>query len=218
MKKIKIAIAEDQHLFREGIISLLKEEKNIRVILEAENGKKLIEGLTKLEEDQLPDVIFMDIRMPVMDGLETSAYVLKHYSKIKIVALTMFNTEEYILKMHRIGVHGFLTKDLLVDDLLDALDTVLHKGSYYSPEVTELLLKSATKKGSLKRIASENQLSERELEIIRLICEEQSNHEIADALSISVRTVEWHRKNIFDKLQVKTSIGLMKYAMDNNLL
>jgi DNA-binding NarL/FixJ family response regulator len=219
MKKIRIAIADDQYLFRKGVISLLKEESNLKVTLEVDNGISLLEALEKIDEQQLPHIIFMDIRMPGLDGLETTKRIVKKYSSIKIIALTMFNSDDYIVKMHRIGAHGFLTKDAVVDDLLDAVDMVLNKGVYYNEHTTKVLLNSADK--ILKSTNFDgvlNQLSSRELDVVRLICFEKTNYEIAEELGLSIRTIEWHKKNVFGKLKIKSTIGLMKFALENGLI
>ncbi len=218
MKKIRIAIAEDQYLFRKGVVSLLKEESNLKVTLEVDNGGSLIAELEKCK-DNLPHIIFMDVRMPVIDGIEATKIIVKKYPSIKIIALTMFNSDEHILKMHRIGAHGFLTKDSVVDDLLDAVDMVLNKGVYYNEHTTKVLLENADKILKSTNIDGVlNQLSPRELDVVRLICLEKTNNEIATELGLSIRTIEWHKKNIFGKLKIKSTIGLMKFALENGLI
>lgn len=215
MKKIKIAIAEDQILFRKGVISLFKDAPQIKVVLEAENGKELID---KLDENNLPDIIFMDIRMPVLDGVKATSLIVKKFPTIKIIGLTMFNSDEYILQMHRAGAHGFLTKDSLLDDLLDAIDMCLNKGFYANAHTSSVLFNNADKVLKSNTSKENTAISKREIEIIHLICEEKTTIEIADVLSLSSRTVEWHKKNIFKKLNVKSNLGLMRYAMENGLL
>lgn len=218
MKKIKIAIADDQSLFRKGVVSLLKENSDFKVVIEVENGRCLLDALAK-NENNLPDIVFMDIRMPEIDGVEATKRIVKKYSNIKIIALSMFNSDEHILLMHRVGAHGFLTKDAVIDDLLDAVDIVMDKGVYYNENTSRVILENANKLiKSTSTISSNNQLSSREMDIVRLICIEKSNNEIADELSLSVRTIEWHKKNIYKKLDLKSSIGLMKYALENGLI
>jgi DNA-binding NarL/FixJ family response regulator len=216
--KLKVAIAEDQHLFRKGFISLLEDIENVKLTIEADNGKELLDALEKNKEN-LPDIIFMDIQMPVMDGIEATEIISVKYPSIKILALTMFNSDEFILQMHRKGAHGFLSKETEMDEVLDAIDMVIHKGKFYNDHTAQVLLENAEKVlKSTSRTGVYSQLTQRELEIIRLICSEQSNMEIADELNLSVRTVEWHRRNLLSKLNIKTPVGLTKYAMENGII
>lgn len=218
MKKVKIAIADDQSLFRKGVVSLLKENSDFKVIIEVENGRSLLDALVKCEKN-LPDIIFMDVRMPEIDGVEATKQIVKKYPSIKIIALSMFNSDEHILLMHRVGAHGFLTKDSVIDDLLDAVDIVLDKGVYYNENTSRVILENAHKLiKSTSTISTNNYLSSREMDVIRLTCLEKTNTEIAEELLLSVRTIEWHKKNIYNKLKIKSTIGLMKYALENGLI
>ncbi|MBI1837392.1 MAG: response regulator transcription factor [Flavobacteriia bacterium] len=218
MKKIKVAIADDQSLFRKGVVSLLRDTDHIKVVIEVEDGQELLNALEQ-KKNNLPDIIFMDIRMPKLDGFRATEIITKLYPSIKIIALSMFNTDDHVIEMHRLGSHGFLTKDSVLEDLLDAVDMVMAKGSYYNARTSAILIENAEKK--IKSSANnlvKNIISSRELDVIRLICLEKTNYEIADELGLSVRTVEWHKKNIFKKIQVKSTIGLMKYSLENGLI
>jgi DNA-binding NarL/FixJ family response regulator len=216
--KIKVAIAEDQSLFRKGFMALLGDTSNIRFVLEAENGIRLLEGLEKMKS-KLPDVIFMDIEMPEMDGFSATEEIVRKYPQIKILALTMHNADDFILQMHRNGAHGFLTKDADIEEVLDAVDMVMNKGKYYNERSMRVLLDNAEKVlKSSSRTGVLAYLSQREIDVLRLLCSEQTNTQIAENLNLSVRTVEWHRRNIYSKLNLRNIAGLTKFAMDNGIL
>ncbi len=215
---IKIGIAEDQVLFRQGFVSLLEDEDHLQVVLEVSNGKELINELEFMDQD-FPDIIFMDIQMPEMDGLVATEILQKKYPKLKIIALTMHNSDEFIVQMHRRGAHGFLPKDSEFDEVLDAIDMVMNKNKYYNNHSTQVLLENAEKMIRANSVVEDfKTLSHRELEILKLICDDLSNQEIAEKLKVSPRTIEWHRRNIYTKLEVKSVGGLTRYAIENNLI
>ena len=216
---VKIGIAEDQVLFRKGFISLLEDQKNVEVVLEASNGKELLKTLKSSSIEQHPHIVFMDIQMPEMDGLQATEKLRKTYPHIRIIVLTMHNSNEYIIQMHSRGAHGFLSKDSPFEEVLDAIDMVMNKNKYYNHQAMQMLLTTADRVIRTNNASANlRDLSHRELGVLRLICDELSNQEIAEKLNVSVRTIEWHRRNIFTKLQVKTVSGLMKYAMENDLI
>ncbi len=209
---IKIAIADDHQMFIDGIKSLLKGNKNMLVSLEATNGEQLL----SLLKEQQTEVILMDVNMPVMDGIEATKQVKKLFPEIKVIMLTMFSSKDYIEKLLRAGANGYILKNTGKEELTTAIEKVMQGESYFSKEVTERIME-----GLQGKKAENNphmvELTEREKDVLRLIVQELTSHEIADKLFISFHTVETHRKNLISKLQVKNIAGLVKYAVQNGL-
>lgn len=213
-KKIKIAVVDDQHLFRQGLISLLNEYTELDVIIEAGNGKELLE---KLKERQ-PDVVLLDLEMPVMDGIETSIAIKNRYPKIKIIILTMHTDDEFIIHLLEKGVRGFLPKDKDIEVVVDAIYAVLEKGYYFDEHISKAMVKGLVKTKKVNPSFAARYLSEKEIVVINLICKEYTNKEIADKLSISSRTVDAHRTTILLKTGAKNTAGIVMYAFKHNLL
>ncbi|MCC6685030.1 MAG: response regulator transcription factor [Bacteroidia bacterium] len=210
---IKIAIADDHQMFIDGIKSLLKGNKNMLVSVEANNGVQLL----SLLKEQQTEVILMDVNMPVMDGIETTKQVKKKFPEIKVIMLTMFGTRDYIEKLLRAGANGYILKNTGKEELTTAIEKVMQGESYFSKEVTERIMEGLQgKKTETNPMMVE--LTEREKDVLRLIAQELTSHEIAEKLFISFHTVETHRKNLISKLQVKNIAGLVKYAVQNGLL
>lgn len=209
---IKIAIADDHQMFIDGIKSLLKGNKNMLVSVEATNGEQLL----SLLKEQQTEVILMDVNMPVMDGIEATKQVKKLFPEIKVIMLTMFSSKDYIEKLLRVGANGYVLKNTGKEELTTAIEKVMQGESYFSKEVTERIME-----GLQGKKAENNphmvELTEREKDVLRLIAQELTSHEIADKLFISFHTVETHRKNLISKLQVKNIAGLVKYAVQNGL-
>jgi DNA-binding NarL/FixJ family response regulator len=212
---IKVAIADDQVLFRAGVKSALSVYKDIKIIAEADNGMQL---LTVLKHVQ-PDVILLDIQMPIMDGINTLPEIKKMYPQIKVIMLTMHNNNSMISKLMEMGANSYLTKNSDSEIIYLAVKTV-HEQEYYFNQLTNKALIEGLR---IKRQVEESlpvdaKLSEREIEILRMICEEKSTKEIADLIELSPRTVEAIR----DKLKVKTGskslAGLVMYAVKSGII
>jgi two-component system response regulator DegU len=208
---IKVGLVDDQQLFRAGISSLLKEYDDIQVVLEATNGKDLVEQLRR----QRPHVVLLDIEMNEMNGIETTMQLKEKYPDIKVIILTMHNEEEFIFDLMTKGAHGFLPKDKSVEEVVDAIYAVVEKGRYYNEEVLEIMVKGS--KGLLKNIKL-NALTEKELQIIKMLCKQKSNKEIADEFGVSIRTIENYRTIILDKTGTKNLAGLVLYALKNKII
>jgi two-component system nitrate/nitrite response regulator NarL len=211
---IKIIIADDHHLFIEGIHSLIKSMKNMEVVAEVANGKELLAKLVTTP----CDIILMDINMPEMDGIEATKQVRANYPGIKILMLTMFSNKEYIEKLLRVGANGYLLKNTGIEELKTAIETVVSGESYFSKEVTERIMEGLQKKKAAERNTHLIELTEREIDVLKLIVQECTTAEIAEKLFISTHTVETHRKNLISKLNVRNIAGLVKYAMQNGLV
>lgn len=200
-KNIKIALADDEQLIRNGIKALLEMEGGFTVILEAGNGHELIK---KLDRNHLPDIVLMDIRMPELNGIETTKMLLEQYPAIKIIALSSYAGDAFINNMLYMGAVGYVVKSAPPEELLKQIHLVIEKG--YCLEKTQL-----TKPFNIE-------LSSREIEILKLICKQCSSTEIAEKLNISPRTVDGHRNNLLLKTESKNIIGLAIYAKDKGLL
>lgn len=211
---IKIAVVDDQCLFRSGLISLIKEFAELDVIIEASNGNDLIREVAK----QKPDVILLDVEMPVMNGFETTEYLKKNHPEIKILILTMYNDDEIILHLISKGAHGFLLKNNNIEVIVDAIHAVIENGYYFNDSVSKSMVKGLVSNKKIKPHFKAVSLSEREIEVVKLISKEHTNKEIADKLFISVRTVDGHRERILGKIKARNTAGIVMYAVKNDLL
>lgn len=212
--KIKIAVVDDQYLFRQGLISLLKEYDKLDVIIEASNGKELLE---KMKVKQ-PHVVLLDLEMPLMDGIETTISIKSRYPKVKIIILTMHTDDQFIIHLLEKGASGFLPKDKDIEIVVDAIYSVLEKGYYFDERISKAMVKGLLKTKKANPSFTAHYLSEKEIVIINLICKEHTNKEIAEKLFISPRTVDTHRENILLKTGAKNTAGIVMYAVKNNLL
>ena len=213
-KQIKLAVVDDQHLFRQGLISLFGEFEELSLEIEAANGVELLEQL-KVKK---PDVVVLDLEMPIMDGIETTANLQKKYPEIKVLILTMHNEEEIILHLIEKGAHGFLLKDNPIETIVDAIHAVMESGYYFNDRVSQVMVRGLMNNQKIKPGFVDAGLSEREIEVVKLICKEFTNKEIAEKLFISVRTVDGHREKILQKTKAKNTVGIVMYAVKNNLL
>ena len=215
---IQLAIADDEALFREGITFILDKEVNIEITIQAENGQDL---LNKLEEaEQLPDVILMDLKMPDLNGVETTKVVKKNYPEIKIIALTSYYSKPFIANMIQVGAVAYLAKNTSPKDVVHTVNEVASKGFYYDDFVMKIIhdsMLNADGKATKSQFDS-NYLTKRELEVLQLICLQKTTNEIADQLFISPRTVEGHRNNLLLKTESKNVAGLVLYAMKKKIL
>lgn len=208
---IKIIIADDHQLFIEGVHSLINSMKNIEIIAEASNGQMLIDTL----KHTTCDLILMDINMPIIDGVEATKQIKKTHPEIKILMLTMFSSKDYIEKLLRAGADGYLLKNTDVVELKEAIESLMRGESYFSKEVTERIMEGLQKKKHDDKNKHFIELTEREIDVLKLIVQEFTTAEIAEKLYISTHTVETHRKNLISKLNVRNIAGLVKYAMQN---
>lgn len=212
MKKIKVFLVDDHKLFRNGLSLLMESEKNIIITGEAENGKDFLESI----EQEQPDVVLMDIEMPVMDGFQATEVACQKYPDIKVISLTMFGEEHYYLKMIEAGAKGFILKNSDIEEVIKAIKTVYSGGTYFSQEILYNMVKNI--QDVRKETGPSVGLSSRENEILELICKGFSNIEIASELNISKRTVEKHRSNILEKTQTHNTASLVMYAIENKLV
>jgi DNA-binding NarL/FixJ family response regulator len=212
MQKKTVVIADDHVLIAKAISSLIAVMPDYEVIHEAENGFELIEWLKLRKKD--PDIILMDINMPRMNGYETAEWVKQNRPKIAIIALTMINDEKAIIKMIRSGASGYLLKDIHPLELEKALNLVLEKGYYYTDSVANKLVKSITTDDASQ--PEQVKLTEKEVLFLKYACTELTYKEIAAAMKLSTRTVEGYRDHLFMKLNIKSRVGLVLFAIRNN--
>ncbi len=209
---IKVLIADDHAMLRLGFRNMFRKQPEIQFVGEAENGRELI----KLAEQLQPDIIFADISMPVMDGIEASRKIHKQFPDIGIIALTTYDNDDLIIKMLEAGARGYLLKNASRKEVLEAIHCVYEHGTYYCRRTSErVAVLYSTGKYTHKK--KEIEFSEREKEIIRLICREYSNKTIAAELKLSIRTIEGHRGRIQSKMDVQSTAGLVIYAIEKGI-
>jgi DNA-binding NarL/FixJ family response regulator len=211
MEKIRIIIADDHQLFRNGLKILLDSFPDFEVTAEASNGEEFL----KLIKETPAEIALMDINMPEMDGIEATRRAVKIKPAINIIALSMYGEEEYYYKMVDAGAKGFLLKDSDIFEVREAILTVMKGGSYFSQELLYHVIQKIKHREHETKIAN---LSKREKEILLKICEGLSNQEIADTLFISKRTVDKHRANLLGKTNSKNTASLILFAIRNKLI
>lgn len=210
---INILIADDHKIIVDGLKSLLIREEDITVVAEVNNGKKAVHAVS----EQKIDVVVTDIAMPIMNGLEVTQAIKKDHPDIKIIVLTMYEDEQYFNKIIEAGASGYILKNTGHDELVKAIHTVHAGGNYFSNEMAskQIMRRYGTSSNS---VLEEAQLTKREIEVLKLISEEFKNHEIAEKLFVSTRTVDTHRRNLLQKLNVKNTAGLVKYAIAKGII
>ena len=213
MKKINIVIVDDHKIMRDGIRAILSTDKTFKIVHESENGEDIISYLEK--EYKKVDVILMDISLPNLNGIDTTSIILKLFKNTNILALTMHDEEAYIVQMIKAGAKGYILKDAGRDELITAVKKVALGENYYSNEVSVTLINSMVKEE--KDLSSSSSLSKRESQVLQLICNGETNNDIAKTLAISPRTVETHRRSIVKKLGLKNTAELVRYAITHNL-
>jgi DNA-binding NarL/FixJ family response regulator len=214
LNKIKIFLVDDHPIVRSGLKTELKKYENMELIGEAASGKEAVEKINSIS----PDIILMDISMPDMNGLVATEQILKKNRNAKIIILSMHDNQNYVLEVIRLGAMGYVMKDADPQELIKAIETVNDNKPYYSSKISETILKQhAAIIRKSKKSFTQERLTDREVEVLKLIAEGCTNKEIAKKLEISSRTVEAHRENIMGKLGIKSIAGLTKYALQNNL-
>ncbi|MFV0522244.1 MAG: response regulator transcription factor [Mangrovibacterium sp.] len=212
-KKRKVILVDDHTLFRNGLRILLDASGEYEVIAEASNGQEFLVSLAKCN----PDVVLLDIDMPVMDGITAAKKAIELYPDLKIITLSMYGEEYYYYGMVDAGVNGFLLKNSDITEVIQAIDTVCSGANYFSSELLDNLVMNFRTKPE-HHSKEPHLLSSREIEILILICKGFSNQEIGDELYISKRTVDKHRANILEKSQCKNTAQLVVYAIKNKLV
>ncbi len=212
-KQITVAIADDHTLLRKALAKLIASFEDYTVLFEADNGKEIKK---KIVEHLVPDLILLDVNMPEMDGFDTALWLNKNYPKIKILALSMFSDEKTIIKMLRHGAKGYILKNIDPEELRNALDSVVKKNFYLSEYISGKIISGLHK--DVDRAEEAPSLTPRERDFLSFICSEITYKDIAAKMFVSPRTVDEYRNSLFEKLKVKSRVGLVMYAIRNGLV
>ena len=211
---IRLALADDQLLFRRGLVMLLRDMTGVQVVFECGNGEELLMGL----RDNPIDIVLLDLEMPVLDGMQALVRVKAEHPDVKVIILSTHEKEAHIANAMELGANGYMLKSADTNEIENAVRSVHESGYYYSDRVSHAMLHGLVKKQKMKPIFQEvDPLSERELEVLRAICQELTNTEIAGKLFISPRTVEGHRNNMLLKTGAKNTAGLVVYAITKGI-
>jgi DNA-binding NarL/FixJ family response regulator len=213
--KIKIGIADDQALFRKAIATVLSAESDFEVIIEAEDGKKLID---KLENEENPDVLILDLRMPEINGIEATEWIRKHKTDLKIIIVSLHDEVEIIEHLFEKGANAYLDKNSEPEEVIKAIKTVYSQDYYFTAAVRNALEMSTVQSEKRINFIEEHKISKREKEVLDLICQEYTNSEIAQKMDISPRTVDGHRLRLLQKSMSRNTAGLVLFAIKNGLI
>ncbi|MDC8002451.1 response regulator transcription factor [Aureisphaera galaxeae] len=213
-KAIRIAIADDHTLVRSGITMILRSNSDFAVVQQSENGRELLEGL----EQSHPDVVLLDLEMPVLSGSETLIEIRKLYPDVRVLILTMHNNDAFIVRMMELGANGYLIKNSDPDEVIRAIYKVVESEFYFSDTVSKAMLQGLSNpelknKGTL----TGHGLSEREVDVLKLICQEYTTTEIGEALFLSPKTIEGYRKVLMEKTEAKNMAGLVLFAVRHGI-
>lgn len=212
--KKTIAIVDDHTLFRKGMASLFDEFEEIEILFDSGNGKDLLNQL----KSKQPQVILLDISMPVLDGLEVLPIIREKYPEIKILMLTQYFDDGMIYIAMEKGAHGYLQKEADIEQVVDAIYSVLGKGYYFTDEVSRAMTKGAANKRKMSKPFATCALTEREIAVVRLLCKQMKIKEIAEKLNVSPRTIDSYMEKIYEKTGAKSREGIVFYAIDHKLL
>jgi DNA-binding NarL/FixJ family response regulator len=215
MRKITVLLVDDHTVVRQGLNALLSQEEDIEVIGEAENGREAIQMAAK----KLPDVVVMDVVMPLMNGMEGTRQMLKSFPSVKVLVLSSYSDDDYVQQLTEVGASGFLTKQTAGDDLLLAIREVQKGNAFFSPAIAKRLRDRCRQAFSDGQPLKRNvQLTSRESEVLQLIAEGLANKQIASELGISIKTVEKHRQQVMNKLNIHDVAGLTRYAISKGVI
>jgi DNA-binding NarL/FixJ family response regulator len=211
---IKVAIADDHEIFRDGLRAMLQKQQDILLVGEASNGKELIEQVISQE----PDIVISDVKMPIMDGAAATRHLAEHYPHVGIIALTMFDEEDLIIDMLEAGARGYLLKNADKNEIIEAIKSVYQQQPYYCRHTSNKLAQMVAKsKFNPYKQKQKPEFNEREIDIVSDICNGLTSKQIAEKIFLSVRTVEGLRLKIMEKMEVKNTAGIIIYAIKNNL-
>lgn len=212
---IKIIIADDYKIYRDGLKVGLSADENLEVIAEADNGQQLLSIL----ETCTPDVIIMDLKMPVMDGMEATRMVRRFYPSIKILIVTMYEDEKFIIHMMEAGANGYLLKNAEPEDIRRSIHALHENGYYFNDLVNKAMLKRLVVKNNIKVYFNQDaELTDKELQVLRLICAEKTSAEIAKEMALSPRSVESIRMKLIEKIGVRNTAGLVMFAAKHGVV
>ncbi len=212
--QISISVVDDHRLFRQGLINLIHQvDPNFKVVSQFSNGREILD---KLKADNAPDIVVMDMHMPILNGYDTTLELKKTHPDIGILALSMLDDEVTLIKMLKAGVNGYLSKDVEPSELKTAISTIADKGYYYNEYVAGKLVSVIQSPAGI--IDPTVELNEQELQFIELSCSEHTYKMIADKMCLSIKTIDGYRAKLFDKLQVKSRVGLVLFALKHKVV
>lgn len=215
MKPITVLLAEDHTIVRKGLRTLLSHVENIEIIGEAENGREAVKLVSRFR----PDVVVMDISMPMLNGLEATIQIKKTHPRTKVLILTMHTNEEYIFEIIKAGASGYIVKKAAPEELIMAIQSVTKGDKFFSPSISAIIVeKLMEKKEMVGREAPHHSLTPREREVLQLIAEGHTSRRISEILSISMKTVDVHRSHIMQKLDLHKAAGLVEYAIQHGII
>ncbi|AYQ31205.1 response regulator transcription factor [Runella sp. SP2] len=218
MANIRVAITDDQVLFRRGMASIINTFENISIVLEADNGRILLDSLQNFEP--IPDVVLLDLSMPELNGIETTKLLHAHYPSIKIIILSVYGEDRFVTHLMELGVNAYLFKNVEPEEVERAIRTVIDKDFYFNEAFLNAMKNRLTNKRQKITLTDNipSTLTSREIEVLSLICKQRTAQEIADQLFISVRTVDGHRNNLLEKTGARNSAGLVLFAIKHRLI
>lgn len=211
-RPIRVLVVDDHAIVREGIGSLLTRHKDIQIVGQADNGRHAIELVSQLS----PDIVLMDIQMPGMNGLEATREIHKRFPRVRVLVLTQYENKEYVMPLLRAGAVGYIPKSARASELVGAIRTVFEEGAYLPPRITQTVVRLLSESAADE--AKSIPLTEREIQVLRLVAEGLNSREIAERLNISVKTVDTHRANMMEKLQAHNTAELIKIAIQKGIV
>lgn len=212
--RIQIIIADDHALIRKAFISLLKEMRNVYVINEASNGKELLNIL----RNQIPDVVLLNYKMPLMDGREALQIIKSKYPQVKVIMMSSHDNQDVIIDLITKGANGFVSKSSAPEMLFKTILRVQNEGHYFEANISQMMVRGIVNEKNKSERINKNSLTDREISVLKEVCNGCTKKGISERLYISVSTVDYHKKNIFKKTNSKSVVDLMKYAFRNGLL
>ncbi|WP_281990574.1 response regulator transcription factor [Aquimarina aggregata] len=214
---VKISIVDDEALFVEGLSLLFSNEKNIKVVFTSIDGKEFLDELAITSKDNFPNIVLVDIQMKPMNGFELVELLKDKYPDLKIIILSSHYKKNVIGHMIKLGISAFIPKNSTKKTLVKTIESVSLHGVYFTRKDQQMLLSYMNDKPKKPALSAIEELSDREIEVLKLICQEQTNQEVANKLFLSKRTIESHRQRILDKIGAKNTVGLVIYAIANEI-
>lgn len=213
--RIRIALAEDHQLVRQGMVSLLQDEEDFNVVFDVSNGSELLDAIQNQEEGQEVEIILLDLNMPVISGQQALKIITEKHPEIKVIVVSSHYSEEFIWEAVKLGARGFLPKNSDIEEVVKAIRSVDKLDYYFDDKLSKESFQKIAQQDSFSKRTLNPLLSEREIEVLKLVCEGKKIKEISDILFIGIKTVETHRRNLYEKIECKNIAGMMAYALKN---
>ncbi len=211
---MRVLIVDDHKIMREGLHSLLEKQPDIEIVAEAESAQKAL----KMIEEVMPNLVIIDVVMPSLNGIEATRRILAKVPTIKVIALSMYSDKRFVMEMLRAGASGYLLKDCAFEELDEAIRTVMQDRTYITPRIVDIIVKDYFSQVEKPTSSALSALTSRQYEVLQLLAEGKTTREIAGQMSLSVKTIESHRQQIINKLNIKSIAGLTKYAIREGLI